>query len=156
MAETVNISLGIIGILIVSGLGLFLLTPEQLDKARTCTTTNITGIFERFSSTNVTAYWTENTVLKQSVCTKGKWIPTREWLRVNGISEKDITLNPIVESKTTEDNIEIISTNQEIIVDTNKKINIAGQTYNVKYVPKYSIKCICEKTSGCKISECIQ
>lgn len=50
--DTTKITLGIIGMIIIVT-GAFLLTPEQLDKASTCTTNNITGIFESFSNTNV-------------------------------------------------------------------------------------------------------
>lgn len=155
-AKTVTITAGIIGILLLGGLGIYVLTPEQLAAASTCTTTNITGIFEKFSSTNVTAYWTINGTQKQSVCTKGKWIPTTQWLKDNKLSEKDITISPVEESIITENDIEIVTIGKTIIVDKTKQISINGQVYNVSYTDKPPvIKCICDRISGCKISECL-
>ncbi len=88
---------GIIGILILGiGSGLYL-SQEQIDYGYTCTTSNITGVFEKFSSTNKTAYWTDGDTgeLKQLVCSKGYWIPTKDWARIN-----DVDLNTIeIETK---------------------------------------------------------
>lgn len=155
--ETKTITFGIIGVLLLSGLGVYVLTPEQLASASTCTTNNVTGIFERFSSSNVTAYWTENGVNKQSVCTKGKWISTSEWLKINNLTTKDITISSINESTITENNIEIITIGKEIVVDKSRSISINGQVYNISYTEKPPIiKCICDKVGGCKIKECVQ
>lgn len=156
MGNTINISLGIIGVLLVSGLGLFVLTPDQLNKASTCTTTNTTGIFERFSTTNVTAYWTINGTTKSSVCTKGKWIPTTEWLKINNLTSKDITYNTVIESNITENGIEVITVGSQIIVDKTKQISIGGVIYNITYTDKPAIiKCVCDKIEGCKLKECL-
>lgn len=146
---------GILGVLIASGLGVYMLTPEQLDAASTCTTSNVTGIFERLSATNITAYWTVNGTEKSSVCSKGKWIPTKDWLKIYGLSAKDVTIGTVIESNVTEDNVEVITIGQTITVEKSKSININGQTYNISYVPKVVTKCICEKVGGCKLSECI-
>jgi len=150
---------GIIGVIIAitgGSVGYVLLSPEQLDAAVTCTSNNVTGIFEKLSSTNVTAYWTVNGTEKSSVCTKGKWIPTREWLKLNNLSETDVVVNPVDESKYTEDNIKIIAAGDKIEVDKSQQISIAGTVYNITYKEKPPvIKCICDKTTGCKISECL-
>lgn len=157
METKTTITFGIIGVLLLSGLGAYYLTPEQLAVANTCTTNNVTGIFERLSATNVTAYWTVNGTSKQAVCTKGKWIPTTQWLIINNLTEKDITINPVEESVITEDNIEIVTIGKEIIVDKSKSISINGQIYNITYTEKATrIKCICEKTTGCNTLECLQ
>jgi hypothetical protein len=155
MVDTTKITAGIIGVLIFGGLGAYLLTPDQLAKSYTCTKNNVTGIFEKFSNTNVTGYWTVNGTIKQAVCSKGKWIPTIEWLKLYGLSEKDITINPVNESDYTENDIEIITVNKIIMVNQTKQISINGELYNITYVPKTVIKCICDKTSGCKIRECL-
>lgn len=146
---------GIIGILVASGLGVYMLTPEQLAAASTCTTSNMTGIFERFSATNGTAYWTVNGTTKSSVCSKGKWIPTLDWLKLNNLTSKDISISTPEVSNVTEDNVEIISIGQSITVDRTKAVVINGQTYNLTYLPKTVTKCICERIGGCKLSECV-
>jgi hypothetical protein len=152
-----TISYGIIGILLLSGLGAYILTPEQLANASTCTSTNITGIFERFSSTNVTAYWSINGSTKSSICSKGKWIPTNDWLKLNNLTAKDISIGPVDEANLTEDNVEVITIGEEIVVDKSKSISINGQVYNISYTAsKPLIKCICDKATGCQISECLQ
>jgi hypothetical protein len=154
MAETSTIVYGIIGLLIVGGLGAYILTPDQLDKASTCTTTNITGIFERLSSTNKTGYWTVNGTQKSTVCTGGVWIPTRTWMEMYNISE--VTFGVVNQSTSTEDGIDIITIGETIIVDQTKIISIGGTTYNVTYVEKPPrIKCICERIGGCNLQECI-
>lgn len=153
MADAKLIS-GILGVILLSGAGLIFLTPEQLDAAFTCTTNNVTGIFERFSSTNVTAYWSVDGVEKRSVCTKGVWIPTREWLKINNLTEKDIALSEVKESDVTEEGLEIIKESDVIIVDRNKQVVIEGKTYDIVHVPQIVTKCICDKIQGCKISEC--
>jgi hypothetical protein len=151
-----KIVFGIIGLIIMTGGGIILLSPEQLNSASTCTTNNITGIFESFSSTNVTAYWTVNGTKKSSVCSKGKWIPTTEWLKQNNLSAENITIQPIQESIITEEGIEIIDITKPIIINQSKQISISGKIYNVTYTEKAPmIKCICDKTTGCKIKECL-
>lgn len=153
---------GIIGLLVLSGgAGVYFLTPDQLDQASTCTTTNITGIFESFSKTNITGYWTDSDgIKKQSVCTKGVWIPTRTWLEINKLTEKDVTIQEIKESPITEENIEIISAvTKSITISSSKQIIISTPgTYNITYTekpPVEIIKCICEKSTGCLLKECL-
>jgi len=154
MTDTSNIILGIIGILVVGG-GIAFLTSEQLSKASTCTTNNITGIFESFSKTNVTAYWTVNGSKKQSVCTKGVWLTTIQWAKNNGIDPAKIMVNPVNESEYTEDGVIIVTTDKAIIVDKTMQISINDIKYNLTYIPKIVTKCICDKMTGCKISECM-
>ena len=165
---------GILGVLLLGGAGVYLLTPEQLDAAYTCTTNNVTGIFDKFSGTMKTAYWTyENGLTKQSVCTKGLWIPTTQWLKDNNIDAKEITLSDpkeVPESTIDEDGneikpIEVISVDTKTItIAASKQVSINNVVYNLTYVeqPKevvyqdrQVIKCICEKTAGCKIQECL-
>lgn len=86
-----NISFGILGALLVSGLGVYILTPEQLDNAKTCTANNLTGLFNSLNEANDTAYWTVDEVTYERSCLGGVWIPTREWLSINGLNETDIT-----------------------------------------------------------------
>jgi hypothetical protein len=153
MADTSKIILGIIGILVVGG-GIAFLTPEQLEKASTCNTNNVTGIFEKFSSTNVTAYWTVDGVTKQAVCSKGKWIPTIQWAKDNGIDTAKIMVNAINESEYTEDEVIIVTTDKSIIVDKTMQISVNDVRYNLTYIPKVVTKCICDKDTGCRIAEC--
>ena len=150
---TKNLTYGIIAILMIglTGTGYILLTPEQLNAARTCTTNNITGIFEKYSSTNVTAYWTENGTSKQLVCTKGKWIPTREWMKIHNLTEAQMTGLPLPNSDIDEEGNLIIK-DKTIIVDKSGKVSINGEIYNITHVP--IIRCICEKTTGCQLKEC--
>jgi hypothetical protein len=149
---------GILGVLLVSGLGGYLFTFDELDKAYTCNINNVTGIFESFSSTMKTAYWiNEEGVSKRSVCRNGYWIKTTEWLKVNGLDKEIISIDDVNESDYTEDNIEIISIGDTIVIDKNRKVDINGQIYNITYIgDKYKIKCICDKISGCKIKDCLQ
>lgn len=155
--KTQTLVYGILGILLLGGAGVIFLTPEQLANARTCTTNNITGIFEKFSSTNATAYWTVDGIQKQTVCTKGKWIPTIDWLKINNLTEKDISIGPIEESIVTEDNVEIVLPTEKVIyINQSKRLSIGGVVYNISYDGgKETIRCICEKSTGCKLQECI-
>lgn len=154
--ENSTIAYGIIGILLVGGLGVFFLTPDQLAKASTCTTNNVTAIFEKLSSTNVTGYWTVNGSLKQSVCRNGKWIPTIDWLKQNSLTEKDILVQEVKESDYTEDGAIIVEQSKPIIVDKNMKISVQGVVYDVSYTDKPPvIKCICDQKIGCQIAECL-
>jgi len=156
MATATKITTGIIGILLLAGSGLYFLTPEQLDAASTCTTNNVTGIFSRFSSTNTTAYWTVNGTEKSSVCTKGKWIPTRQWLTNNNLKESDVTITPNIQEATiTETGVDIIKIGDVIVVDKAKQISIAGTVYNVSYTPTIITKCICDRPT-CDPRECLQ
>lgn len=156
MADT-KVIYGIIGLIMLSGVGLILLTPEQLDAASTCTTNNITGIFEKFSATNITAYWTLNGTQKQSVCTKGKWIPTRQWMLLNNVSEKDILIKAVNESAYTETGIEIVDETKPIIITKSTQLSIEGKVYNITYKEKPPvIKCICDIKTGCAIQECLK
>ena len=156
MATTTQITTGIIGILLLAGSGIYFLTPEQLDAAFTCTTSNVTGIFDRFSSTNVTAYWTVNGTEKSSICSKGKWIPTRQWLTNNGLKDSDITLSPVIqEAVVTETGITIVKVGDIIVVDKTKQVSIAGTIYNISYTPTIVTKCICAKAT-CDPLECLK
>lgn len=155
MSDTTKITIGIIGVLIFGGLGAYLLTPEQLEKSFTCTTNNVTGIFDKFSTTNITAYWVVNGVTKQSVCTKGKWIKTTEWLKINGLTAEDITISSVDESNMTEDYAEIVGIGQTIVVSESKIVSINDVKYNITFIPKTVTKCICDIVTGCKIKDCI-
>lgn len=150
-----KLTYGIIAVLLLGSIGggLILLTPEQLDAAYTCNVTNVTGIFERFSSTYKTAYWTENTVNKQIVCTNGKWIPTREWMKIYNVTDAQMTGLPLTESNIDELGNPIIN-GTTIIVDKSGKVNIAGVVYDIDCPGcKYKVKCICEK-GICATKEC--
>ena len=152
--KTIAITSGIIGVLLMGGLGVYLLTPEQLDKAYTCTTNNVTGLFDSFSSTNVTAYWTVDGVKKSSVCTKGKWIKTTQWLELNGLKPEDITINPVEESKYTEENIKIVAIGETIVIDKSTAVSIEGKVYNITYTEKPpKIVCVFGNKSG-TLKEC--
>lgn len=146
---------GIIGILVLLGVGTLILTPEQLAKSHTCTSNNVTGIFEKFSATNVTAYWRVNDTLKQSVCTKGKWITTNEWLKIHNLTTKDITVNTVVPSNITEDYFLIVNAGDTITVNESTTISINNVKYNVTFIPRTITKCICDKKTGCVIRECL-
>jgi hypothetical protein len=153
--KTIAITSGIIGVLFMSGLGIYIFTPEQLDKSYTCTTNNITGLFDSFSSTNVTAYWIIDGVKKQSVCTKGKWIKTTEWLKINGLSAEDITINSVNESIATEDNIKIVAVGDIIEVDKSQQISISRTVYNITYMEKPpQIVCVFGNKTG-TIIDCL-
>lgn len=72
----------------------FALTKEQVDIARTCDTTGITEIFDKFSDSEQTGYKIDNKTgdVIQYICKDGKWIPTQEWADKNGIDTKTIQL----------------------------------------------------------------
>lgn len=128
-------------VLIGGGVGVYILTPDQLDKSSTCTSNNVTTMFERLSGTNITGYWTNSDGSQnQSQCKKGTWIPTREWMKINNVSEKDIIIQPVIESDEESEGIKLYNGESSVVVDKDMKIMTGDTIINITYKP--SIKCI--------------
>lgn len=170
-AKTVSMY-GIIGVLIMaSGGTLFYLSQEQLNNTYICPLTNVTGIFEKLSSSNKTGYWTINGTTKQATCTNSAWIKLDTWCVQNNINCSQFISNgiPIKESNFDEFGNEIIKTNT-ITVNQSKNININGTIYTIDYKPviqkeyinvtqyvdRMVLKCICDETTVDCIKRCVQ
>jgi hypothetical protein len=160
-AQTKLATTGLLGILLLSGLGtVYVLTKEQLPFTYICPANNVTGIFDRLSSTNKTGYWTVNGTSKSSVCTNSAWITLTEWCKINKIDCKQFTeegmiTNPELPPDVYDETGAEIITTSTITIDKTKTINVNGTILTIDYKPITVIKCICEKTIGCKIKECI-
>jgi len=123
---------GIIALLIVSGVGTGIyLSQEQADVSSICVNTSVIAAFQNMSKTNVTGYWYENGTRKQAVCKGGPWIDLNFYLKINNLTLKDISIQPLQESQIDELGNPIIN-GTTIIVDKSGKINIEGKTYDIK------------------------
>lgn len=163
-----KLAYGIIGVLLIAmgGGAYVLLTPEQLDAAYTCTTSNVTGIFERFSSTYKTAYWTQDGMEKQSTCRNGVWIPTKQWLKNNGLSEKDVVVSQdipidepgVISEEEAKIDSPIISENavsiDQVSVKQPEMVIYEGNTYKKVKRDTTKERVICDNSEGCDISWC--
>ena len=77
--------IGAVALLLGMG-GVMVLTDDELDHAYFCTSNSKVGIFESLSKTNVTGYWKIDGTTKQSTCTKGRWIPLKDYCKENNIT----------------------------------------------------------------------
>lgn len=154
----------IIFIIICLSAIVFALTSDELDYAYTCPSTQVTALFFKLSDTRQTGYYYDLKGDIQLYVCKDGLIETLKWAEENHIDTKELQLTKdIISSKEDEIGREIIpvSTNvaiPTIMVDKSKEVVIEGKIYNIEYTPiiKEVIKCICEKTTGCKIQECLQ
>lgn len=153
--------MGILGVIIFVGTGtIFVLDKVQMENTYVCTVNNITGIFESLSATSKTAYWTENDTQRSLVCRNGMWVKIGKWCSDNKIDckvfmDKGLNVNETIPpEKYDEFGAEIIYT-KDIVIKESKTINVNGTILNITYEPKIVTKCICDKTTGCLIKECI-
>lgn len=162
--QTNNLVYFIIGILAVGGTAgtIIYFSQAQIDAAYICTTNNFTGVFERFSASNKTAYITNTTtnVTKSYVCTNGVYIPLNDWCTINKIDCKAFIKEgaKVIDPSTVDEFGNPIVVNKTIIVDKAGKVSINGEEYKVECpgceaAPK--VKCICDKVTGCKLKECL-
>ena len=94
MKKIKTLIIGVFLIMITIGI-VFALTIEQLKDARTCDTSKITYIFDKYSDSDQTGYIINSTTgdVIQYNCENGKWVPTQEWADINKIDVETITLD---------------------------------------------------------------
>jgi hypothetical protein len=82
-----SVKYGLVGLVtLLAGFGGFVvLNDAELDNAYYCTSKGTVGVFESLSATGVTGYWLEGGVKKQATCTKGFWVPLRQYCAENNI-----------------------------------------------------------------------
>ena len=87
--------IGLLSLLVATMGGSMILTPDQLDHAYICTANQNVVIADHLSSTQKTAYWTDETgVDKSKVCTNGIWTGLKQYAKDNNI-ELNILLQNI-------------------------------------------------------------
>lgn len=159
MVDAKIITTGIFLVLVLGGAVTYQLLPEDLDRAYICNLNNVTGLFDKLSSTNVTGYYNLNGTNKQLTC-KTKWVKLTDWCNLNKVDCNDFVNNgfPTDEKALP---VEVYDETGAFLVKTptlviNKDIvlNVNGTKVNITYSPV--VKCICDKITGCKIQECLQ
>lgn len=104
-----------------------------IDKSMNTTINGVTYFFNYTRNEKVKCITDDGKVAIDTLCTAQK---------------KNVTLD--------KNTVEFVnSTTPLIVVDKSKYIEIAGNKYEIQYVPNYYIHCICEKTKGCKVKECV-
>lgn len=141
-----KITYGIIGIIVVASIasGIYYFNQDEFKNAYVCTTNNVTGIFERLSSTNKTGYWTNESGSFSVVCRNGYWVPLNDFATQYKIDVNDLTKNGV---QVLPDNVsEIINECQQLNSTLYKQKNcndIYGSTqcdYKVNYTCNTTMK----------------
>ena len=80
-------AIGLLTLLVAALGGSIYLTPDQLDHAYICTANQNVIIADHLSSTQKTAYWTdESGIDKSKVCTNGLWTGLKQYAKDNNIA----------------------------------------------------------------------
>jgi hypothetical protein len=81
-------------IILILSVFVFALTQDELINAKTCDTSGITYIFDKFSNGDQTGIKIDPKTgdVVQYVCKDGKWIPTQEWANKNNVDVLNIKL----------------------------------------------------------------
>ena len=145
--------------MILTGTVLYQISQEDLDKAYICPATNVTGIFDKVSSTNITGYYTINGTAKSMQC-KSKWLKLTTWCDLNNFDCQEFVKtgfpsdDKLVPEDVYDEKGALIYKDVPVTVDKSMVLNVNGTLVNITY--KGTIKCICDKLVGCKIQECLQ
>ena len=158
MADAKIITAGVFLTLILGGVVTYQFLPEDLSRAYICNLNNVTGLFDKLSSSNITAYYNLNGVNKQMTC-KTRWIKLTDWCETNKVDCNNFVKegfpsdDKLIPADVYDESGALLVKDSKVTVDKDIMLNVNGSVINITYKPV--IACVYGNKSG-TIEECLK